>query len=103
MRQQQLHLIAVVEAGGANRAQRFARGAQVSRIGPLAVAFEMGARQHDGRSIRDVRQPARGRGRLDRVVELALVVVGARACQIDPGRLGGDAGRQSRQTPQASG
>ena len=55
----QLHLIARVEAAGAHAAERLARGAQVRRIGPLAVALEMRARQHDRRRVGEVGQTPR--------------------------------------------
>ena len=76
-RNEELHLIADIEARCANRAKRVARGAEVCGIGAFPVKFEMGAREHDCGSVRSVWEALGGRCRLDRLVELALVVMGA--------------------------
>ena len=80
--EQQLHLVTCIEVRGADNAQHFAGGAQVSRVRTLAITLQMGARQHDAGGIRRLRRLSRRTRRRDRVVKLTLVVVRPRPGQI---------------------
>jgi len=93
-------VIAGIEVGHAHGAERDAGCREIVWIGALAVAFEMGARQHHRGRISD-RGLLLGQGRrLDRAVELPFVIersgpsqIGAlrrcRACHERKGRAEG--------------
>ena len=59
-RQQKLEAVAQVEAGR-RTALRAPRGAQVGRVGPFPIPFEVRARLHDGRRVGGERGGARRR------------------------------------------
>ena len=82
-RQQELEPIARRSRPAARTVPSASRAALRSDgVGTFAIALEVRAGQHDGRRVGRVRRAARGGRRLDRLVELPLVVERARPRQI---------------------
>ena len=77
-------MVAGIEIGDAHGAERDAGRRQIVGVGALAIPLEMGARQDDGRRIGGGRRLLRDGRRLDRAVELPLVVEGARSGEVGP-------------------
>ena len=100
--EQQFQLIALLERARAHGAQRFARGAEIGRIGPFAVALEQRARQHDGAGVGGLGEAARRAGRDDGLVEAPLVVGRARTCEVRTARSARRRVRRSSVTAIAS-
>jgi hypothetical protein len=85
---QEVHVIARVEARDAHGAEGDARGRQIAGVGALAIALEMRPRQYHGRRIGGRRRLLRAGRRLDRAVELPLVVERPRAREFGALRAG---------------
>ena len=82
-RHEKVDVVAGVEAGDADGAESRARRRQIGRVGALAVALQVRARENDGGGIGGGRCLLRREGRVDRAVELPLVVE-----RTGPGQIG---------------
>ena len=90
-RHQEIDVVAGIEVGDAHGAEGDAGGSQISRVGVLPVAFEIRAREHHRGGIGRGGKLSRDLGRVNRLIELLLVIGGPGLGQIRPLRRRGTA------------